>query len=62
LWRTVSREKDLMLEQGQRVKRKGRQRTCDELTTASIPCPPVPLRGNEVENLGAEPGKKGGVG
>jgi len=51
-----------MLEQGQRVKRKGRQRTCDELTTASIPCPPVPLRGNEVENLGAEPGKKGGVG
>jgi len=36
----------------------------DELTTAPIPHPPAPLRGEEVEKIRseAEPGKKGGVG
>ena len=28
--------------------------TCDELTTTPIPCPPVPLAGEEVENLGVK--------
>ena len=36
---------------------------CDELTITPIPCPPVPLRGAEVEaGSEVEPGKMGGLG
>jgi len=51
LWRTVSHERDLTLEQGQRVRspppeEEGEaEAACDELTTTPIPCPPAPLGG-----------------
>ena len=47
-----------MLEQGKIVRsppleEEGAADTmCDELTTTPIPLPPVPLRGEQVENLG----------
>jgi len=63
LWRTVSHERDLTLEQGKSVrsphpeKEGAADTTCDELTTA--PLPPV---GDEVEKMGSEfePEKKRG--
>jgi len=68
LWRTVSRERDLALEQGKSVRslpheEEGAAETCDELTVTQIPCPPAPL-GVRRERNGSEvePGKKGGVG
>jgi len=69
LWRTVSRERDLTLEQGQSVRspppeEKGAaETTCDELTTTPIPRPPAPLGGRRERNGSeVEPGKKGMVG
>jgi len=50
LWRTVSRERDPTLEQGQSVRSlppevKGAAETmCDQLTTTPIPCSPALLR------------------
>jgi len=55
LWRTVSCERDLMLEQGQRVRSPipeeegGTETTCDELTPTPIPRPSAPLGGEEGE-------------
>jgi len=55
LWRTVSPERDLTLEQGQSVRSPPPEEegvaetTCDELTATPIPRPPVPLGGEEVE-------------
>jgi len=56
LWRTVSCERDLTLEQGKNVRSPSPEEegvaetTCDQLTTTPIPCPPVPLKaGEEVE-------------
>jgi len=69
LWRTVSHEKDLTLEQGQSVRspppeEEGAAETaCDELAVNLIPRPPAPLGGRrETHGTEAEPGKKGGVG
>jgi len=51
LWRTVSHERDLTLEQGKSVRSPPSEeegvaeKTCDELTITPIPCPPAPLRG-----------------
>jgi len=48
LWRTVSRERDLTLEQGQSVRSPppeeegAAETTCDQLTKAPIPHPPAP--------------------
>jgi len=55
LWRTVSRERDLTLEQGQSVRSLppeeggAAETTCDELTITPIPHPPVPFSGGEEE-------------
>jgi len=69
LWRTLSCEKDLGLEQGKSVRSpspegQGAAETmCDELIVTLIPRPPAPLRGRrERKGSEAEPGKKGGVG
>jgi len=69
LWTTVSHERNLKQEQGKSVRslpceeEGAAETTCDELTTAPIPCPPVPLGGRRQRNGSeAEPGKKGGVG
>jgi len=63
-WRTVSRGRDPTLEQGRSVRRKERQRMCDELTTASTSHPPAQLGGEEVAKIRSEvePGNTGGVG
>jgi len=56
LWRTLSRERDLMLEQGQSVRspppeEEGAAETmCDELTATPIPRCPVPLGGRRERN------------
>jgi len=52
LWRTVSHERDLTLEQGKSVsplteEEGAAEATCDELTVTPIPSPPVLLRGRE---------------
>jgi len=69
LWRTVSCERDFMLELGKSVRspppeaQGAAETTCDELTVTPIPRPPVPLGGRRQRNGSeAEPGKKGGVG
>jgi len=54
LRRTVSRERDLTLEQGKSVRtlppeEEGMSEMCDELTITHIPHPPAPLRGKEGE-------------
>jgi len=69
LCRTVSRGKDPMLEQGQRVRSPppeeegAAERMCDKLTVTPIPCPPVLLGAGQGEKPGSEvePGKKGGL-
>ena len=61
MWRTVSHERDLALEQGQSVRSPPPEEegvaetTCDELTVIPIPRPPVPLGG---EGGGREIGVK----
>jgi len=51
LWRTLSCERDLMLEQGKSVRNPRPEEEavaetmCDELTTTPIPVPPAPLGG-----------------
>jgi len=51
LWRTVSRKRDLTLEQGKNVRSPPPEEEgvaeamCDELTATPIPHPPVMLRG-----------------
>ena len=69
LWRTAARERDPTLEQRKSVRgppprEEGAAETmCDELTTAPLPHPPVPLGGRRKRNGSAvEPGKKRGVG
>ncbi|GAB0186735.1 AN1-type zinc finger protein 5-like [Grus japonensis] len=65
LWRTVSRGRDPMLEQGKSVRspppeEEGAAETaCDELTTTPVPHPPVLLRGRRESKV--KPGKKGEV-
>jgi len=68
LWRTVSCERDLTLEQGKSVRspppeEEGAAETkCDELTITPIPRPPALLGGRRERNrTEPEPGKKGGV-
>ena len=67
--RAVSHEKDLTLEPGKGLRsppaegQGAAETTCDELTAAPIPCPPVLLGGRMERNRSeVEPGKKGGVG
>jgi len=51
VWRTVSRERDLMLKQGKIVRSPppeeegAAEATCNELTVTPIPRPPAPLGG-----------------
>jgi len=68
LWRSVSHERDLMLEQGQSVrslppKEEGAAETrCDEPTITPIPCSPALLGGRRQRNRSeVEPRMKGGV-
>jgi len=55
LWKTVSCERDLTLEQGQSVRSPppeeegAAEKMCDGLTATHIPHPPVPLQGEEGE-------------
>ena len=59
-----------MLEQGKSVRspppeeEEAAETKCDELTATPIPHPPVPLRGEEVEESGAKlsPGRREGWG
>jgi len=60
LGRTVSCERDLTVEQGKSVRcpppedEGAAEATCDELTTRPIPCPSVPLWGEEAEKSGVK--------
>jgi len=69
LWRCVSREGNLTLEQGKSARspppegQEAAETTCDELTVTPFPHPPALLRGRrERKGSEVEPGKKGGVG
>jgi len=58
LWRTVSHERDLTLEEWKSVRSPAREgegaaeTTCDELTATPNPCPPVPLGGGRGRETG----------
>jgi len=57
-WRTVSRERDLTLEQGKSMRNpppeeEGAAETrCDELTSTPVLRPPVPFRGGRQRKMG----------
>jgi len=69
LWRTVSHERDLTLEQEKSVRSPlpeeegAAEAMCDGLTITPLPRPAVPLgsRRRERNRSEVEPGKKGGV-
>ena len=70
LWRAVSLERNLTLEQGQSLRSPppeeegAAKTTCDELTTAPVPCPPEPLGGEKGEKreVKLSPGRREGGG